>query len=151
MASLEVDRFWEHKSLKDMTKAEWESLCDGCARCCMIKLEDEKSGSVDYTAVVCELLDLESCQCTRYSERGSLVPDCVHLTPDKALQFKWLPTTCAYRRLAEGKPLEDWHPLVSNSNKTVHQAQISIRDKVVSEASVHEEQYQDMVVRWVDH
>ena len=151
MAGLEVARFWETKSLDKMTKHEWESLCDGCARCCMIKLEDEENGAVDYTAVVCDLLDQQSCRCTRYSERHTLVPNCVHLTSEKALEFEWLPTSCAYRRLAEGKPLEAWHPLMSNDPETVHQAQISVRDKVISEALVHPEKYEDMIVRWVEH
>ncbi len=146
-----MDRFWEKKSLEELTQSEWESLCDGCARCCMIKLEDEESGSIDYTAVVCHLLDERSCRCTRYSERHSLVPNCVHLAPEKVSAFQWLPKSCAYRRLAEGKPLEAWHPLISEDVESVHRAQISVRDKVVSEAGIHSEQYEEMIVRWIEY
>ncbi len=105
--------FWQEKSLAEMSRQEWESLCDGCARCCLHKLEDEDSGKVHYTSVVCKYLDESTCQCTNYQDRSSLVPDCVWLTPDTAEAFKWLPITCAYRLIAEGKDLKWWHPLVS--------------------------------------
>ncbi len=142
--------FWKEKSLQEMTDGEWESLCDGCARCCMIKLEDEETSEVHYTAVVCDLLDLDECRCTRYPQRHELVPDCVVLTPARALDFSWLPLTCAYRTLAEGRDLAWWHPLVSGQPETVHEAGISVRDKVVPAAAVHEEQQQDMIVTWVE-
>ena len=141
--------FWEEKSLADMSDREWESLCDGCARCCMIKLQDESTQQVHYTAAVCKLLDQQSCRCTRYEQRHSLVADCVVLTPDRASQFHWLPTTCAYRRLAEGRPLPEWHPLVAADADAVHDAGISVRDRVVSECDVHEDDLQDMIVTWV--
>ena len=117
----------------------------------MVKLEDEETARVEYTAVVCHLLDDHSCRCTRYLERHALVPDCVQLTPDNVLDFKWLPVSCAYRRIAEGKPLEPWHPLISNSPDSVHEAQISVQDKVVSELSVHENQLEDMIIKWVEY
>ena len=151
MDDQESKNFWEYKGLDEMSAEEWESLCDGCARCCMVKLEDESTASVDYTAVVCHLLDEHSCRCTRYLERHALVPDCVRLTPDNVLEFKWLPVSCAYRRIAEGKPLEPWHPLISNRSDSVHEAQISVQDKVVSEASVHENQLEDMIIKWVEY
>ncbi len=145
-----MTEFWKTKTLDEMSEAEWESLCDGCARCCMIKLEDEDSGEVHYTAMVCDLLELERCRCTRYPERHALVPDCVVLTPDRALDFAWLPTTCAYRRVAEGKDLAAWHPLVSGSADSVHEAGISVRGKVVPESAVHADAGEDMIVTWVE-
>ena len=151
MDDRESKNFWEYKDLDEMSADEWESLCDGCARCCMVKLEDEATASVEYTAVVCRLLDDHSCRCTRYLERHSLVPDCVQLTPANVLDFKWLPVSCAYRRIAEGNPLEPWHPLISDRSDSVHEAQISVQDKVVSEASVHENQLEDMIIKWVEY
>ena len=151
MDDQESKNFWEYKGLDEMSTEEWESLCDGCARCCMVKLEDEATASVDYTAVVCHLLDEHSCRCTRYLERHALVPDCVRLTPANVLDFKWLPVSCAYRRIAEGNPLEPWHPLISKRSDSIHEAQISVQDKVVSEASVHENQLEDMIIKWVEY
>lgn len=145
-----MTKFWQQKELAQMSDAEWESLCDGCARCCMIKLEDEDTREVHYTAVVCDLLALDVCRCTRYPERHELVPDCVVLTPERAADFAWLPTTCAYRTLAEGRELAWWHPLVSGRQDTVHEAGISVQDKVVPEAMVHEDDQQDMIVTWVE-
>ena len=116
-----------------MTDAEWESLCDGCGRCCLFKLEDEDTGEVYVCNVACRLLDLNSCQCRDYSHRKELVPDCTVLTPEKISEFRWLPSTCAYRLLAEGQPLPEWHPLVSGSHQTVHDNGISICGQVVSE------------------
>ena len=142
--------FWKHKALHQLDQQEWESLCDGCARCCMLKLQDEDTDEVHYTAVVCHLLDLETCQCTRYPERHSLVPDCVVLDAQRSLDFHWLPATCAYRRLAEGQDLEWWHPLVSGSRQTVVDAGVSVAGKVVSEADVHDDDLQSMIVRWVE-
>ncbi|MCB1686198.1 MAG: YcgN family cysteine cluster protein [Pseudomonadales bacterium] len=142
--------FWHEKSLAQMSDQEWESLCDGCARCCMIKLEDESDGSVHYTALVCELLDEQKCRCTRYPRRHELVPDCIQLTPDLAGQLRWLPTSCAYRRLAEGKDLLPWHPLVSGDPESVHQAGISVRDRVIPVHWVHEEELEDHIVNWIE-
>jgi uncharacterized cysteine cluster protein YcgN (CxxCxxCC family) len=141
--------FWERKSLGEMTREEWESLCDGCGRCCLKKLQDEATGKVVYTDVACRLLDLERCRCTRYADRASHVPDCVELTPDKLAELGWLPRTCAYRRLAEGKGLEWWHPLVSRDPETVRRAGISIRGRAESERRVEPDEIEVRVIRWI--
>ena len=122
--------FWVEKSLEAMTPEEWESLCDGCGRCCLVKLEDEDSGEIHYTDVGCTLFDGESCRCRDYPNRQAQVPDCVRLTPQTVRRLRWLPRTCAYRMVAEGRPLEWWHPLVSGSPDTVHLAGISVRDEI---------------------
>ena len=138
--------FWRRKTLTQMTTKEWESLCDGCAKCCLIKLEDEDTGQVDYTDIACRLLDLGTCRCTNYPARSRLVPDCIVLTPAKTARFDWLPTTCAYRLIAEGKDLAWWHPLVSGDPETVHRAGISVRGRVVAETRGDDPE--DRVVTW---
>jgi hypothetical protein len=125
--------FWKTKKLSEMTLEEWESLCDGCGICCLYKLEDEESGQVDLTNVACRFLDLKTCVCALYAERKSAMPTCIKLTPSKVEKLKWLPETCAYRLILEGKPLPDWHPLVSGDPQSVHEAGISVKGKVVSE------------------
>ena len=145
-----MTKFWETKSLAQMSQREWESLCDGCARCCMIKLQDEDTDEVHYTSIVCNLLDQDGCQCTAYGQRHARVENCVVLTIDRISDFHWLPKSCAYRTLAEGRPLEWWHPLVSGSAQTVHQAEISVQGKVIAESEVDEADEQEMIIRWVD-
>ena len=140
-------RFWETKSLEEMNQEEWESLCDGCARCCLLKLEDEDTREVFFTNVVCRYLDQAQCRCTEYADRNRLVPDCVLVTPEIARQH-WLPDTCAYRLLAEGKPLPDWHPLVSGDRDSVFAAGIAVRDKVVSEEYVHPDELVEHLIHW---
>ncbi len=125
--------FWKTKALDEMTGAEWESLCDGCGKCCLNKLEAEDTGEIFYTDVACRLLDLETCRCTSYEDRQRFVPDCRRLTPQNVKTIPWLPTTCAYRMLAEGKDLEWWHPLVSGDPGTVIEAGISVFGRAVSE------------------
>lgn len=142
--------FWREISLQEMSDEQWEALCDGCARCCMIKLQDEDTEQVHYTAMVCDLLDVEACRCSRYPQRHELVADCVVLTPQRASDFHWLPTTCAYRTLAEGRPLAWWHPLVSGRAESVHEADISVRGKVVPESAVHSDEQESMIVTWVE-
>ncbi|MBT3197171.1 MAG: YcgN family cysteine cluster protein [Gammaproteobacteria bacterium] len=121
------DRFWERFTLQQLTPKEWEALCDGCARCCLQKLEDEDSGEVYYTSIACNRLNLELCRCSDYPNRNAHVPNCVHLTPERTAEFHWLPSSCGYRRLHEGQPLADWHPLITGSADTVHDAGVSIR------------------------
>lgn len=142
--------FWQRKSLAEMTTAEWESLCDGCGRCCLAKLQDDETDEVYFTSVACKLLDTDSCRCTNYPKRLQLVPECVGLTPDNVADISWLPSTCAYRLIGEGKPLHHWHPLVSGSQKSVHEAGISVRGKVLSESFVHEDDLEDHIIHWID-
>ena len=125
--------FWRRKTLAEMTTAEWESLCDGCGRCCLHKLRHEEDDSLSFTNVACRLLDLQTCRCTDYAQRRRRVPDCVRLTQAEVAAIDWLPPSCAYRRLEEGRDLAWWHPLVSGDPETVHQAGISVRDRAVSE------------------
>jgi uncharacterized cysteine cluster protein YcgN (CxxCxxCC family) len=127
------DPFWTTKTLWQMTAAEWESLCDGCGRCCLHKLRYDDSEALSYTNVACRLLDLDSCRCGNYARRRRYVPDCVQLTPESMAEIDWLPPTCAYRRVAEGKGLAWWHPLVSGDPETVHAAGVSVRGRAVSE------------------
>ena len=128
----EAEPFWRRKPLEEMTSAEWESLCDGCTRCCLNKLEEEDTGVIHFTSVACTLLDGETCRCRNYDDRQAKVPDCVRLTPEDARSLPWLPPTCAYRLVAEGHDLYWWHPLVSGSAETVHQAGISVRGRITA-------------------
>ncbi|WP_432280444.1 YcgN family cysteine cluster protein [Tropicimonas omnivorans] len=140
-------QFWENVPLPEMTGAEWEALCDGCGKCCLNKLEDEETGEVAYTRIACRLLDDATCRCTHYETRHSFVPDCVTLSPDNiATNAYWMPVTCAYRLLWEGRPLEDWHPLISGDPGTVHKAGVSCRNITVSEFDVPEEDWEDYLI-----
>ena len=124
--------FWE-KPLGELTRQEWEALCDGCGKCCLHKLEDADTGEVHATNVACKLLDLHSARCTNYRGRLAFVPDCVRLSSTSVAKLAWLPSTCAYRLRAEGRPLYDWHPLISGDPESVHRAGISIRGWTVPE------------------
>ncbi len=135
--------FWETKSLDEMTEDEWESLCDGCARCCLHKVEDENSGQVYYTYISCKLLNTDDCQCKAYDKRFDLISDCLKIKPTGFTRMHILPETCAYRTLYEGRKLEWWHPLISNDQNSVHQANISVRDKVIPEDNIHPDDIQN--------
>lgn len=125
--------FWETKSLSQMTPQEWESLCDGCGLCCLIRFEDEDTGEIFPTRVHCRLFDSQTCGCKNYPERKRYVPDCIKLTPQNIRALRWMPLSCAYRRIHEGRGLADWHPLVSGDPETVHEAGVSIRGETFSE------------------
>jgi len=138
--------FWQEKKLAQMTAAEWESLCDGCARCCLHKLEDEDTGEIFFTKVACRLLDIQACRCTQYAERCELVVGCLDLRAEFT-QFHWLPSTCAYRLLAEGKNLPDWHPLVSGNPRAVREAGVAVNAFAIAEtASLNPA---DFVIEWL--
>jgi uncharacterized cysteine cluster protein YcgN (CxxCxxCC family) len=141
--------FWAAKKLHEMSAAEFESLCDGCGKCCLHKLEDEDTGDVYYTKVACRYLDHNSCRCQSYNERQQLVAECAVLTPESVKNTYWLPETCAYRLIDEGLPLFDWHPLVSGDPQSVHAAGMSVAGKVVHENAVAPDDYEDYIVRWV--
>jgi len=128
--------FWETKKLHEMNMQEWESLCEGCARCCLFKLEDEDTNELFYTQVACKLLDHKTCQCTDYMNRSTLVPDCITMSPENSEVFSWFPPTCAYRLLSEGKKLPGWHPLVSGDPESVRKAGISIGGWAIPEDEV---------------
>lgn len=132
------DEFWKRKSLGEMTPEEWESLCDGCALCCLQKIEDEETGEIFFTDIACRLLDTDKCRCTDYPARAKKVADCLVLAPDKPALYQWLPASCAYRLLAEGQDLPVWHPLVSGDPESVHEAGISVRGRVTSETEAKE-------------
>ena len=132
----EENAFWKTKTLRQMSSSEWEALCDGCGKCCLIKLIDDLTDDLHYTTVACKLLDCDSCRCGDYNNRKKLVEDCVILSPRLVEEFDWMPSTCAYRLIYEGKDLYWWHPLISGSPNTVHEAGISVRGRVISEREV---------------
>lgn len=139
--------FWRTKTLEEMSRDEWESLCDGCGRCCLLKLEDEDTGEIAYTDIHCRLFDPDTCKCGNYALRKQLVKGCVILTPETIEDDKeWMPSTCAYRLLAEGKDLPSWHPLVSGRAESVEEAGISVRGLTVPEYEVDEEDYEDRII-----
>lgn len=143
------ERFWETKTLEELDGEEWEALCDGCAQCCRLRFRERETDPVVTTTLVCALLDLPTRRCTNYPKRHELVRDCVELTPENARTFDWLPETCAYRRVAEGRELEDWHPLISGTRETVAQAGVSVSDQVISAANVHPDDIATNILKWV--
>lgn len=140
-------RFWERFPLGKLSPSEWEALCDGCGKCCLNKLEDEETQEVAFTRIGCRLLDDETCRCAQYDIRKQIVPECVVLTPKTLPEIAyWMPTTCAYRLLQEGKPLYDWHPLISGDPETVHEAGVSVRGWTVPEFEIPEEEWEDYII-----
>lgn len=140
------NEFWKTKSLAEMTRSEWESLCDGCARCCLYKFEDEDTGEYFYTNVICRFLNTDTCRCTVYDERTVMMPTCLTLNAHLAGELKWMPESCAYRMLAEGRPLADWHPLISGNPNTIHEVGISVRGKTLTEADVDMDNLEDYII-----
>ena len=131
-----------------MTTQEWESLCDNCGKCCLHKLEDEDNGKIYYTSVVCDLIDLDSCRCTRYSERCTLVPDCLDLKQHDFAEYTWLPATCAYKLLANGEILPEWHPLISGTPESVKKAGVSISSYAMKESEIDD--LEAHIIQWLD-
>ena len=148
--SNKTEAFWKTTALKSMSREQWESLCDGCGKCCLHKLEDEDSGEIAYTRVICRYFEESSCRCQVYSERKKLVPDCVVLRPDNLQSLPWMPETCAYRLLYEGKDLPEWHPLLTGDRQAIHEAGNTVTGKVISEEFVHEDGFEEHVVKWVN-
>ena len=141
--------FWKEKKLNEMSDVEWESLCDRCARCCLIKLEDEDTGELHFTNVSCHLLDTETCRCKDYTNRKFLVPECLLIKQMKPQDYQWLPESCAYRLLTEGKDLPLWHPLVTGQTESVENAGISVTGFAVSEDYIHAEQIAEHIIKLV--
>ncbi len=140
-------RFWERKPLSKMSPREWEALCDGCGKCCLNKLEYEDTGEVELTRVACRLLDDATCHCAQYDIRHQFVPDCIVLRPDNLdTHAYWMPRTCAYRLLWEGRPLYDWHPLISGDPDSVHRAGVSVQGMTVSEFDTPEEEWDNYII-----
>jgi len=140
-------KFWETKRLDQMNKAEWEAICDGCGKCCLNKLEDEDTGEVALTRVACRLLDNESCLCSQYPIRHQFVPECIVLTPKTiADNMYWLPRTCGYRLLYEGRKLYDWHPLIAGNTEAIHEAGVTMQGRTVPEFEVHEDDWEDHII-----
>jgi uncharacterized cysteine cluster protein YcgN (CxxCxxCC family) len=145
-----VTDWWHEKSLEELSTPQWEALCDGCAKCCLHKLEDEASREIAYTKVRCRYLQEETCQCSDYPNRSTLVSNCIDLRPEDLDTLHWLPSTCAYRLRAQGLPLPEWHPLVSGRCDSVHAAGISIRGRAISDEYVHPDGYEEHIVHWLE-
>ena len=140
------ERFWERYPLEALTQSEWEALCDGCGQCCLLKLHDDDTQEVAVLNVACRLLDTHSCQCSDYENRFDSVPDCTQLTPERIKEFTWLPHSCAYRRVAEGRKLAGWHPLLSNDAERVHRKGVSVRHFAVSQDDVPEKKLEEHII-----
>lgn len=140
--------FWKTKTLEEMTRKEWESLCDGCAKCCIVKFEDEETGALAYTNLHCKLLNGSTCQCSDYRNRKKYVPDCVKLTPESVAAVDWLPDSCAYRLVQDGRDLPDWHHLVCGDRNRIHEEGHSVRGRTISEEGITEEDQEDYIIDW---
>lgn len=163
-----IERFWETKTLNEMTRPEWESLCDGCAKCCLHKFIDDENTTdetelmptthivegeqMNYSNIACHLLNDKSCQCSKYEQRTVLVPDCVQLTQENLDDVFFMPPSCTYRRLKEGRGMPSWHPLLHNGKKSaMHQAGMSVRGKIIKDNDVELEDFEDYIVLWPLH
>jgi uncharacterized protein len=144
-----AEPFWKTKKLWQMSQAEWESLCDGCGLCCLNKLEDWDTGELYWTNIACHMLDGHTCRCKDYKNRLDHVPDCIQLDVKQVNELEWLPATCGYRLVNEGKDLKWWHPLVSGDPETVHAAGISARDRTIPDTGIEVEDFEDYIVDWV--
>lgn len=142
-------RFWERYSLEQLNATEWEALCDGCGLCCLVKLMDDDTEQVVYTKLACKLLDTQTGHCSDYANRKAFVPDCLQLDAESVKGIDWLPSTCGYMRMRDGKPLADWHPLISGTHDTVLQSGKSVAGRCMSEEGVAEEDWEDYLVKWV--
>ena len=140
-------RFWATLPLSKLTQKEWEALCDGCGKCCLNKLEDADTGQVELTCISCRLLDGDTCLCTSYENRRDYVPECISLTAKNIdRHVYWMPQTCAYRLLWQGKPLPDWHPLITGDSDSVHKAKVSMRGRTLNEMTVDEDDWEDHII-----
>lgn len=146
MSSQAKDRFWERLPLTELNDEQWESICDGCCQCCAHKLQDEDTDEIFKTNVVCQYLDTDQCHCTVYSDRQTYVPDCIKVTPGNAADLVWMPDTCGYKLLADGKPLPQWHPLETGDPQSAKKAGLAVTDKVISEAEIDMEDLEDYIV-----
>lgn len=142
--------WWHTKSLAQMNDSEWESLCDGCAKCCLVKLEDADTEEIYYTNVSCQLLDTESCRCSNYAGRHEIVDDCIKLDRSNVNKLEWLPQSCSYRLIAAGQSLPDWHHLRTGDREAMHSYGASLRGKVTSELDVHDDDIEDHIIRWIN-
>ena len=142
--------WWHTKSLAEMNDDEWEALCDGCAKCCLVKLEDADTEEIYYTNVSCQLLDTESCRCSDYAGRHKVVDDCIKLDRSKVNKLEWLPQSCSYRLVAAGEPLPEWHHLITGDREAMHNYGASLRGKVTSELNVHDDDIEDHIIRWIN-
>lgn len=140
------DSFWQTIPFKELSTSQWESLCDGCAQCCAHKMQDEETDEIFFTNIVCQYLDQGKCQCTVYSDRHDYVPDCIKITPKNAKTLSWIPETCAYKRVANGKDLPEWHPLKTGNKESTQQANMNIQNKVISESDINMDDLEDFIV-----
>ena len=140
-------KFWEKKKLHQLSKGEWEALCDGCGKCCLIKLEDEDTGKIEYTNIACKLLSKNNCRCLKYNERHNLVKDCIKLDYKNIDKIKWMPRTCAYKLILEGKKLPEWHHLVSGDYKRMHKTGNSVKGKVIRENNSID--FENHIINWI--
>ena len=143
-----MTEFWKTKKLSELNNKEWESLCDRCGKCCVIKLIDESTEKLYYTKVSCKLLNTNNCSCKNYPNRKKLIPDCVELNADNIKEFNWLPKTCAYRLIDEGKDLPEWHPLIQKNRRLMDESHNSVAKKVIPENKVNMDKITDYIFNW---